>query len=63
MSYDMPGLFMGHGMDYWIALQERADRLQVSDLVEEIAKLHAKVSYYETRLADMERFRIHVNGA
>ena len=48
---------MGHNMEYWIELQARAEELNAVKLIEEIAILHAKVSFYESQLADMERFR------
>lgn len=58
----MKDQFMGHAYEYWITLQERAEELNATKLIQEIARLHAKVSFYESRIADMERFRAVCNA-
>lgn len=48
--------FFGKPPEYWLALQERADKLDVSDLISEIATLRSKVSYYESRISQLNEF-------
>ena len=50
-------MFLGESVDFWVALKARADDLNVSSLVRDIATLHAKVGYYEQRLDEMAKFR------
>lgn len=49
--------FMGHPLDYWAELEKRfqagAGSPRASDLLEEIIKLRAKVSFYESRISEM----------
>ncbi len=49
--------FLGENVDFWVELKTHADSLDVTRLISEIATLRAKVSFYESRLADMEMFR------
>jgi hypothetical protein len=55
-------LFLGEPVDYWMELQRHAEDLQVTKLLAEIASLRARVSFYEARIAEMERFRAHIVG-
>lgn len=50
-------LFLGHPISYWLELQKRADKLDVVDLLDEIAELRGKVSFYESRFDQIETFR------
>lgn len=52
-----PTAFMGRSLDYWQTLQAEAKNLRVTELIEEIAILRAKVAFYESRLDQMEQFR------
>lgn len=53
-------MFLGKDMGYWIELEEqlRAHGDKTGDaqrLIEEIATLRAKVSFYESRIMEMHR--------
>ena len=50
------GLFFGRTTDYWLMLQEKAEKLNVTHLLEEIATLRSKVSFYESRIKEMSHF-------
>ena len=52
-----PMVLLGHPLEYWIELQERADKLAVTDCIAEIAALRAKVSFYESRIDELSRFK------
>ena len=54
-------LFLGKPVDYWLALQERAECLNVTGLLDEVASLNARVSYYERRFDEISEFRTHTN--
>jgi hypothetical protein len=54
MSSEM--MFMGHDADYWVALQARAESLNVVHLIEELSALYAKVGFYEKRIKEMAEF-------
>lgn len=48
-------LFLGHTPEFWLELEQRAiNENRVSD-INEIAELRAKVSFYESRIKDMNR--------
>jgi len=49
--------FLGHPIRYWIELQNHAEECNHVDLLQEIADLRAKVSFYESRLDDIQKFR------
>ena len=53
----MENLFMGHEYGYWAELEERAQKLKVVDWLDEIAQLRAKVSFYESRIEEMDDFK------
>jgi len=53
--------FMGENPSFWAALKRRADELDATKLLREIADLHAKVGYYERRLDEIEEFRKSLN--
>ena len=53
--------FLGRPVKYWCELQIKFDKeharpLETADLLEEIALLRAKVSYYEDRIRQMAAF-------
>lgn len=54
----MEGQFFGHPFSYWLEL-ERLHEADVPDwhhsanLIEEIARLRGKISFYESRVKDM----------
>jgi hypothetical protein len=50
-------LFLGKPIEYWQELDARAEELDAARLLQEIAILHAKVRFYESRIADMNRIR------
>jgi hypothetical protein len=52
----MPGMFLGEEYEFWLALKERADRLDATNLIREIAVLRSKVSFYESRIKAMSTF-------
>jgi len=55
-------LFLGNPMNYWIELQRRvelgaADALEKKVLIQEIADLRGKVSFYESRIDQINNYR------
>ncbi len=50
-------LFLGHEIKYWIELDSHAQELHVDKLIEEIAILRAKVSFYEDRIDQLAHFK------
>jgi hypothetical protein len=53
----MMNTFMGQEISYWSELQNKAERLEVVDYIQEIANLRAKVSFYESRIDAIQNFR------
>lgn len=53
----MENQYMGHSVNYWIELQKKAEKLDAVKWLEEIAELRAKVSFYESRIQEMDNFR------
>ena len=49
--------FLGHTVKYWLELEKKARKLDVVKLIEEIAELRGKVSFYESRIDEMNVFR------
>jgi len=48
--------FLGHSIGYWLELQKRVDEKDVkrgAD-IEEIVWLRGKISYYESRMKEMQ---------
>lgn len=49
--------FLGHSADYWMDLERRFLEVQENprcgELLEEIVKLRGKISFYESRIAEM----------
>jgi len=56
--------FLGHPIRYWMELGRRVDELpfDAAKLLKEIAELRAKVSFYESRITEMEEFKKKVYG-
>lgn len=48
--------FMGESIDFWITLKARSEGLGACDLITEIASLRSKVSFYESRIDQMNKF-------
>lgn len=49
--------FLGHDIAYWLELQERVDTLGVANYLQEIADLRGKVSFYESRINELNDFK------
>ena len=52
----MEGMFCGHPFSYWLELERRFKNgypLSQSRLIEEIADLRGRVSFYEDRIKEM----------
>jgi len=49
-------MLLGHSLEYWIELEKQAKSLDYDKLIEEIARLRAKVSFYESRIEEMNHF-------
>jgi hypothetical protein len=49
--------FLGHSIGYWLELESLVVQKGVSRLIQEIVDLRSKVSFYESRVEEMERFR------
>jgi hypothetical protein len=54
--------FMGKPLSYWVELQKKAETLNATDLITDIAKLSAKVRYYEEKLDEMIKFKTITNS-
>jgi len=52
-----PYMFLGHNMGYWLELERHAKELSVTHLITEIANLRAKLSFYESRIEEMDMMR------
>ena len=50
--------YLGHDANYWLELERKAVKLEAVDFLEEIAKLRGKVSYYESRIKEINEFMI-----
>lgn len=44
---------MGHPIKYWIELEQRAQELNASHLLEELAQAYGKIGFYERRVKEM----------
>lgn len=55
-SINMEELYLGHDVKYWLELEKRVLTLGVMNYLEEIAILRAKVSFYESRIKEMDEF-------
>jgi len=49
--------FLGHKIEYWLELQRKAKELGVVHYLEEIATLRGKVSFYESRIDELNSFK------
>jgi len=49
-------LFLGKPITYWLELNRKMEDLQLDKLIMEMATLRAKVSFYESRINEMEKF-------
>lgn len=56
-EYKIMETFLGHTIPYWLELEKKAKQLNVVKLIQEIAKLRGKVSFYESRLEEMNTFK------
>jgi hypothetical protein len=45
--------YLGHDIKYWLELQKKAEELKVVDFIQEIADLRGKISFYESRIKQM----------
>ena len=52
----MENLYLGQNINYWLELKRKAEELNVVDFIKEIADLRAKVSYYESRIQELNNF-------
>lgn len=50
-------MFLGHEISYWQELKRHAEETGIVELIQEIAALRARVSFYEARIGQMVRFR------
>jgi predicted DNA-binding ribbon-helix-helix protein len=53
--------FMGREFSYWTELQAQADTLNVTHLIQELAKAHAKLGYLEDHVRQMAQYVEQVN--
>lgn len=60
MSSNDP-LYLGEKASYWLALKQRAEELDLVNLIREIADLHARVTFYEDRIKQMALLMNHKN--
>jgi proteasome assembly chaperone (PAC2) family protein len=54
--------FLGKPLEYWIELDKRANNIELLDYIQEIAELRSKVSFYESRLKQMNDFMNKINS-
>ena len=48
--------FLGHPISYWIEIEKETQKLGYSKLIQEIGNLRGKVSFYESRIEEMNNF-------
>lgn len=48
--------FLGHPINYWLELERKTLQSGTTDLLQEIADLRSKVSFYESRIKQMKEF-------
>jgi hypothetical protein len=48
--------FFGHNTEYWLELERQAKLENKCNLIEEIATLRSKVSFYESRIQQLTDF-------
>ena len=60
---NMENRFLGEEIDFWLELKEKAEKLDKVDCVREIAYLRAKVSFYESRLDEINNFKNRLNNS
>ena len=49
-------IFMGHTVAYWVELETGTFKKGTRELIEEIAELRSKVSFYESRINEISNF-------
>lgn len=54
----MEALMFGHSASFWLELLRLHENKEDIDLIEEIAMLRAKVSFYESRITAMNGFMV-----
>ena len=54
--------FFGKPFDYWLELERQAKNLNATKLLDELAYMRARVSFYEERIDDMSKFKAHLDG-
>jgi len=54
-------MLLGEPIDFWIELRDSKDMNEI-DLIKENSELRAKVSYYESYLDKINKFRNVVDG-
>ena len=55
-------LFYNEEVSFWLALKDRADGLNASDILRELIVANAKVHYYEQHLKQMQDFATKANS-
>lgn len=48
--------FFGHPVKYWLELEGPVRDMNLEGMVEEIANLRGKVSFYESRIIELNKF-------
>ena len=56
-TFPMIDTFLGEPVSFWVELKKRADKLEVNDLLRDLAELSARVHFYEMHIDRMEQFR------
>jgi ubiquinone biosynthesis protein UbiJ len=51
-----PAKFLGEDITYWLELRQLAGKMEANELIKEIAELRSKVSFYESRIKQMNQF-------
>jgi hypothetical protein len=46
-------LFLGHPVSYWIELEKQAKTMNLTSLIEELARLRGFVDLYEDRIKEL----------
>ena len=49
--------FLGEKVGFWIALKERINKIDATDMMREIVSLRARVSFYESRFDETQKFQ------
>lgn len=57
MAKEEVEIFLGHDIEYWLMLQQKATTFDVVDLIQELATLRGRLNFYESRIEQMMKLK------